>query len=955
MKKKILFALLLAVVLTCIFAISVSAATFVSDYTTDVTKFYDGEKELMPDWVDLDDTSATAVIKKADNTYVRIPLYYIYQEKGTTFYGDIRDESNQGSSGFRYAWISEKLGETVNHANLVSLEIPYGTESISSQFGGATTMYSALKELVVPTTVTSLNDKFFRNNPIIKTIYIRQTKNADGSVQGVTVLPSYFADTEGSGQVSSLEYCILELDYLTGIKSRAFSTSALREFKAEGPFTQMASSFGSCKSLTTVSLKNTSGTILSTGQQCFAGCTALMNVTLDGFSIEKYAFEKINAENTGMVFVAKNVGYIGDGAFSSNTSVVSIDIEGPITSVGANAFGNTTNLETIRIYNTLPTPATCGGYVFKNHTRLESIVLHGISIGVDMFRHMKTTDFTVRATNVGSIGATAFYDAGAVTEIYIEGPLTSIGGTDTTLFRQHGKLTKLTVIHTGDEYLSFPNAELNTSLTDLHIEGKFDLGNLDNANNPLFQNNTALKNVYLGTGVRNIGQMAFYKCYALEKMYLADTITSISDRAIDMDAKDKQTSASFMFVDENGNMDNTMPTSLTYIGGHFLKHCKISNTQLIFPEGFTNHNSTQAYDFEGTIYPSGFRIIYLGKMTYVNLLMLKNQDVVVYLTKNSSSDLKNERVYAYVDGTSISDNNGVYAGVNANGTLYIATGETANNNTPNGIKTEQVKYYFCGSDEIVFLTRRNITKGEGTTAEWYNFVTLPVTYEQLTSAGVSIDKHPLVSAPKYFDSTCTEDGGTKTFCLGCGALVSIEKTEDAKGHDFTDVEIFVYFPFIEGTDIPNYFADRVHSATCNVCNEAVAEAQVGTALFNKGLGYSVPEAGTQDISHTIMVNKKNVTDYEELTGKVVNYGVVAAVGDSLGAPVMVAGDKVVANGAQALVGDMTGTQFTKLVVKISNVPVDTAINCNAYVIINKEDIYYLCGGDVTKTAVSITL
>lgn len=234
MKKKLLLVAFMVVALVCLFALSISAAEFKSDFTEEVTKFYDtdGETVLAPDFANLanlTDTESTAVLKKADGTYVRVPTYYILAESSQF---DVK------GSKFNFSWIAEKLGETeLTAANVVAIEIPEGTTSIiNGAFSG--TNLPALEELVIPTTVTSLGQSMFRNNNVLRKVFVKQTRDADGNVQGVTTLPGWFADIT-NGTVSALESFDFELDYVTSIGNQAFQNSAIKSFTITAPMTSL--------------------------------------------------------------------------------------------------------------------------------------------------------------------------------------------------------------------------------------------------------------------------------------------------------------------------------------------------------------------------------------------------------------------------------------------------------------------------------------------------------------------------------------------------------------------------------------------------------------------------------------------------------------------------------------------------------------------------------------------
>ena len=856
MKKKILFALLLVAMFTLAFAISASASEFKSHFDVDVTSYGEG-----PDWVNVADTDATVVLKVGEG-FVRVPTAYVFKANGN-------NQFVVNGSNFDFAWISGKLGENVTLENLVALELPEGTVSISGAISHTT--FTALEELVIPTTVTSVGSFMLRNNAVLKYVFVRQTKDAEGNVQGLTSLPQWFADCTNG--VTALEEFVFELDYVTFIANQAFEKSNLKFFKATGPMTVNNSAFSGCKMLEWVELNNTGDNVVI-GSKVLGGCTNIKSVVLNNFSLPDYLFENSNGLTGGMTFVATNVKTIGQQIFKNCTNVSTIKISGPITFTNGNIFGigsSSSNIENIELINTLDTPVSTGNSFCEKFKKLKSVKLQGFSVGSKAFFEVNGTDMVVTITNCGYIGESAFQNADNITELYIEGDFQYIGNYS---YRNCDKLKKLTVVHTGDTYITSGNGESNLVLEELRLEGKIDI-----KGSPVFQNNYALKHVYLGEGIREVGERAFYKCYALETMYLADTITSIGDRAIDMEASGNQTSASFMFVDENGNMDNTMPTSLTYLGGHFLKHFTIANTQIIFPESFTSHKSEQKYDFEGTKYPEGFSIVYLGKMTYDNMHIFyqhnNSKDIAVYLTKNSPADIKNYRVEANV-GTDGVISHGAYAGVNTNGTLEIYV----DNQLHNYIKaTEYVKFIFCGSDEVCFVTRVNIPWGENMATSWGNFVSTPVTYDELVGdyqakGETAPAKHPMVSAPEFSDATCTQPGGLKTYCLACGQIATIEKTADALGHNLE---------YADGAQLISIVYNRfdengVKTVACATCKD---NCTVDALAIFRVLGSTSKEFGNSEISLAYEINRAAIADYE-LAGNTFKYGVYAVSEEKLG-------------------------------------------------------------------------
>ena len=338
-----------------------------------------------------------------------------------------------------------------------------------------------------------------------------------------------------------------------------------------------------------------------------------------------------------------------------------------------------------------------------------------------------------------------------------------------------------------------------------------------------------------------------------------------------MNGSGKQTSEMFMFVDENGNMDNALPTSLTSTGGHLLKGYTFANTQLIYPKGYTSAVNS-AYDFESAVLPEGFSIVYLGKMTVIDHHILyqhnNSKNVTIYLAGNTASDLSGERINVNIaqDG---SMSHGTYAG-STTGTLEIVINDQLHNNIK---PTEYVKLYFCGSNEVVFVTRVNIPREEGGLSSWGNFVSMPVTYEQLSTAYSLTDKtvpakHPILTAPEFFPADCTNDGGNKIFCVGCGSLVSFEKTEDALGHDYDimNATAIVY---------EDYTKDGIFTTVCLRCSCDVSESVEGSHLFiYKGISRSEKTSG---LCAGYILNTEYIEAYKALKGEAFSFGMLATI------------------------------------------------------------------------------
>ncbi len=405
--KKILLVSLALALFVCLFAMGVSAAGFESDYDAAVTTYGNG-----PDWANVEDKDATAVIKLADS-FVRVPAYYVFKANSNS-----RFENN--GSNFDFGWIGEQLGQSVGLDNLVAFEIPYGTTSVSGSISSGT--FKSLTELVVPSTVTSLPQKFVRDNVVIERLFIKQTKDADGNVVGVTAIPDYFADMQGSN-VSALMYFKLELDYCTSVGANAFNKSAIREITLKGPMTKVSGAFSSCPNLTTVNIDNT-GDRITLGGKAFAYSAQLTSVTLNGFNLPDYLFENVNGLTGGLRVIATNVNTLGNMPFKNSTNLEFVTISGPLTSFGTNTFSGCTNINTVTVNNTSDTVAT-SSEAFDENKGIKHVTMHGVEIGYRMFYKVTTLE-SLTLSNIGTVIGQEAFRSSTITEFTIPSGFTLI-------------------------------------------------------------------------------------------------------------------------------------------------------------------------------------------------------------------------------------------------------------------------------------------------------------------------------------------------------------------------------------------------------------------------------------------------------------------------------------------------------------------------------------------------
>ncbi len=819
MKKKIFLITLMVALFVCLFVISASASEmFTSEYTNEITKFYDedGTTELKPDFANLTDTEATAVLKLADESYVRVPLYYIYQVNGTTFYDDIRDTSNTGSAGFKYAWISEQLGETINHANLFALDIPEGTIKVNS-----INKCTSLKEVVFPLTATGFPKS--ENHASVEKVFARQEIAEDGTIKGITSVSDY-----AFKNAKALAYFAMELDYLTYIGVNSFLNTAITEVYIEGPITAIGNApYSGCKSLVSVYINNTSDTIVSSSQ-LFNGATNISSVTLNGISLGSYTLQNANAlTNANGTFIATNVGSISNEAFKTADNFTTFDISGPITSIGNSIFVSTSSIVNVKIINTGTTLATCGSNIFAEKNNLKNVEIHNISIGSRMFYKVTSAETLKISGALTSIGQEAFYECSSLTEFTIPDTVTSIGnyafyksgiksitipGSVSSIgnrvfqycpnlseayFLASNENVTLTV---GDNLFGTDkNSDINTALKKVVFDKDCKITTIGVY---MFFYCQSLEFLSMPDSVTSIASSAFLGCKALGALYLSPNITSIHSTDIFENCNNMYFAESF-FTDPSEAVKPDVyyfPNCITTLSTELFKYCNNLNSTIVFGESLTS--VTNGYAFARNSATTTLNVVFLGNVT----------------------TLKTDK------------------------------------------EAYKTNFYFCAKGATMeAITFNNTQKGE-----CYAYVCSQGVYRALKDSATTAmtdANHLIKLGNQSQDATCLENQMTFDLCF-CGAKLNKEEVENtALGHnyDIMNATAIVY------TD---YTKDGVYTTVCLRCEHDVEETVKGSNLFEY-LGVSASTKGT-GLCAGYLLNKDYIDAYAKLNASF-EYGVVATV------------------------------------------------------------------------------
>jgi hypothetical protein len=274
------------------------------------------------------------------------------------------------------------------------------------------------------------------------------------------------------------------------------------------------SAFLDCSSLANLTL---STNLTAIGDWTFGQCTSLTNLVLpDGVTnIGDNAFIDCSSL-TGMT-IPDHVTGIGDDAFSYCQNLSAIIIPASVTQLGQDVFFNCSSLTNIEVDPLNPNYAGMAGVLFdKQQTTLIACpgsLAGGYSISSD----------------VTNIQADAFYGCTRLTDIAVPGSVIGIG---THAFGDCSSLTNIFVDPLNPAYASMGGVLFNKDQT-LLIQFPGGLGgNYSIPDRVTSIGESAflcclLNTINISTGVRNLGDYAFYGCTNLTDFLIPKGVTNI--------------------------------------------------------------------------------------------------------------------------------------------------------------------------------------------------------------------------------------------------------------------------------------------------------------------------------------------------------------------------------------------------------------------------------------------
>ncbi len=233
---------------------------------------------------------------------------------------------------------------------------------------------------------------------------------------------------------------------------------------------------------------------------------------------------------------------------SNESIVIPSEIHGlPVTSIGNNAFYNSSSLVDVTIPNSV---TNIGSNAFYGCIGLTNVTLGNgtITIGNAAFYQCGGLTSIIIPNTVTSIGDNAFYSCTSLSEVNIPNSVTNLGY---SAFNYCFSLTSVT---------------LGTAITKIKIA--------------TFQDCSGLSSITLPDGVNSIEDNAFFRCTGLTGVALGNSVTNIGSSA---------------FASCISLTDITIPDSVKTIGAGTFRECT-SLAVITIPNGVTNIESQVFFD-----------------------------------------------------------------------------------------------------------------------------------------------------------------------------------------------------------------------------------------------------------------------------------------------------------------------------------------------------------------------
>lgn len=348
-----------------------------------------------------------------------------------------------------------------------------------------------------------------------------------------------------------------------------------------------ADAFSANTSLTNISVPFSVSNIVNNP---FSGASGLLAITVDPLN-PNYCTENgvlFNSDKSTLIAYPKglpsasyaipeNVVLIGPFSFGNCRFLNSISFPNTATTIGDNAFDNSTGLKSLVIGPNVRSIGTCA---FRACNSLTNVVIQDCvtNIGASAFQLCSKMTNASIGSNVDSIGASAFAFCGVLTNIVIPDKVTSIGN---GAFDNCARLVRVTL---GQSLTSIGEAAFKNciGLKSIVIPEKVTTIARDT-----FNSCTSLTNATIGTSVTIIGTNAFSYCPALATVTIPTSVTRIEKSA---------------FWQCYSLVNVTIPGSVTNIGPYAFQRCTALTGIYFLGDAPSIGSYVFNYDAKATVY-----------------------------------------------------------------------------------------------------------------------------------------------------------------------------------------------------------------------------------------------------------------------------------------------------------------------------------------------------------------